>query len=145
MKLKNCGFTLAEILITLGVIGVVAAMTLPSLIKNYNNYITAQKLKKAYNTLYNGIRMAEAEHGPMKDWVKGSEIEVYSYFDTYFKPYFKGAKICMTPVECGYKNFNEKKWQNLSWAVKTSYTRILFQLIDGVVVFYPISSGVLLL
>lgn len=29
------GFTLAEVLITLGIIGVVAAMTLPSLINNY--------------------------------------------------------------------------------------------------------------
>ena len=32
---KIFGFTLAEVLITLGIIGVVAAMTLPTLIQNY--------------------------------------------------------------------------------------------------------------
>lgn len=32
MKTKYSGFTLAEVLITLGIIGIVAAMTLPSVI-----------------------------------------------------------------------------------------------------------------
>lgn len=44
-------FTLAEVLITLGVIGVVAAMTIPILMKNYEKkeYVTA--LKKAYSEM----------------------------------------------------------------------------------------------
>ena len=137
--MKN-GFTLSEVLITIGVIGVVSAMTLPSLIKNYNNYVIAQKLKKAYNTLYNGIRMAEVDNGPMKDWPKKGNIEVYSYFDTYFKPYFKDVKICDTPTKCGYKNFNNKKWQDQNWLIRTNSTRLLFQLINGIVIFYPIKS-----
>ena len=135
------GFTLAEILITLGVIGVVAAMTLPTLIKNYNNYVTAQKLKKAYNTLSNGIRMAEVDYGPMKDWQKGEEIGVYNYFNTYFKPYFKEIKICDTPTKCGYKNFDNNKWQDIKFLVRTNDSRLLFKLIDNLIVFYPFSSG----
>ena len=45
---KQGGFTLAEVLITLGVIGVVAAVTMPTVIKNLNNAITVSKLKKSY-------------------------------------------------------------------------------------------------
>ena len=38
-------FTLAEVLITLGVIGIVAAMTLPTLIANYQKELIATRLK----------------------------------------------------------------------------------------------------
>lgn len=44
-KFKNA-FTLAEVLITLGIIGVVAAMTLPTLIANYQKQVYANGLKK---------------------------------------------------------------------------------------------------
>ena len=44
-------FTLAEVLITLGIIGVVAAMTMPSLIVNYQKQQTVTRLKKSYNIL----------------------------------------------------------------------------------------------
>lgn len=35
MKHHNYGFTLAEVLITLGIIGVVVALTLPTLLASY--------------------------------------------------------------------------------------------------------------
>ncbi len=41
-------FTLAEVLITLGVIGVVAAMTMPSLVANYQKKVWVNQLKKLY-------------------------------------------------------------------------------------------------
>ena len=47
MKKKNA-FTLAEVLITLGIIGIVAAMTLPILINKYEKKVTVTKLKKEY-------------------------------------------------------------------------------------------------
>ena len=40
-------FTLAEVLITLGIIGIIASMTLPQLIKNYQKKVTAERLKTA--------------------------------------------------------------------------------------------------
>ena len=36
---KKLAFTLAEVLITLGIIGVVAALTLPALISNYKKQV----------------------------------------------------------------------------------------------------------
>ncbi len=47
-KFSLKGFTLAEVLITLGVIGVVAAITLPSLIKKYEEKVLLTKAKKDY-------------------------------------------------------------------------------------------------
>lgn len=46
MKITN-GFTLAEILITLGIIGVVAAITLPSIISNYKKQVIKTGFKKS--------------------------------------------------------------------------------------------------
>ena len=42
-------FTLAEILITLGIIGVVAAMTIPTLVANYRTKALKSGFKKSYS------------------------------------------------------------------------------------------------
>ena len=44
--MKRSGFTLAEVLITLGIIGVVAALTIPNLIAGYEKQVTISKLQK---------------------------------------------------------------------------------------------------
>lgn len=44
-------FTLAEVLITLGIIGVIAALTIPTLIKNYQKNLTVNQLKKVYSQI----------------------------------------------------------------------------------------------
>ena len=60
---KKAAFTLAEVLITLGIIGVVAAMTIPSLIANYQKKVLANQLKKSVSTLQNGFKMIIANEG----------------------------------------------------------------------------------
>ena len=61
--LKKAAFTLAEVLITLGIIGVVAAMTLPTLIQNHKKQTYVNQLKKVVNTLGNAVQMAIADEG----------------------------------------------------------------------------------
>ena len=53
-------FTLAEVLITLGIIGVVAALTLPTLIQNYQKQVYVNQLKKTYATLSEGFKQIVA-------------------------------------------------------------------------------------
>jgi len=60
-------FTLAEVLITLGIIGVVAALTMPALIANYKEQQTIAKLKKVYSTFDNALHMAINEQGSTAD------------------------------------------------------------------------------
>ena len=56
------GFTLAEVLITLGIIGVVAAMTIPTLIQNTNSVKFASQFKKSVSTLSQAALMAQAQY-----------------------------------------------------------------------------------
>ena len=53
--MKKNGFTLAEVLITLGIIGVVAAITLPTVIQNYQKQVLVTQLKKMYATWNEGF------------------------------------------------------------------------------------------
>ena len=53
MRKRQSAFTLAEVLITLGIIGVVAAMTLPTLIQNHQKQTYVVGLQKAMNTTSN--------------------------------------------------------------------------------------------
>ena len=60
---KKIGFTLAEVLITLGIIGIVAAMTLPSLINNKKNKELETAFKKNYSVLSQALNMYYAQNG----------------------------------------------------------------------------------
>ena len=59
---KRFGFTLAEVLITLGIIGVVAAMTIPTLIANTNGAKFRSQFKKSISTLNQAGLMAQAQY-----------------------------------------------------------------------------------
>ena len=60
---KKCAFTLAEVLITLGIIGVVAAMTIPTLMANVKAHQYSAKFKKTVSTLSNAAKMSQAQYG----------------------------------------------------------------------------------
>lgn len=65
---RKIGFTLAEVLITLGIIGVVAAMTIPTLINNAKEKETVTKLKKMNTILNQAFNMAVNEYGTPDLW-----------------------------------------------------------------------------
>lgn len=94
------GFTLAEVLITLGIIGIVAAMTLPTLIHNYKKQEVESKLKKFYSVMSQAVKMSEVENGPAYYWSKEPRKEnedgsitnltgTYAFYDAYLSKYLK--------------------------------------------------------
>ena len=102
---KKAAFTLAEVLITLGIIGVVAAMTIPTLIANYQEKQTITRLQKAYATLKNAFEMAKVEHGDYNTWswtqYPTSNGERTQYFmENYIFPYLKVSNVCFSD-SCG--------------------------------------------
>ena len=106
---KRYAFTLAEVLITLGIIGVVAALTMPSLIMKYQKQIFATKVKYAYNIVSRALQASIQENGTPDTWNYGNSRDANAecddackavmqndlkfMVDKYFLPYFKTAKI----------------------------------------------------
>ena len=94
---KNKGFTLAEVLITLGIIGVIAAMTIPTLIANYQEKQTITRLQKAYATLKNAFELAKVDHGDYSTWSWNQHPSTYEspeqyFWENYILPYLKVAE-----------------------------------------------------
>ena len=87
---KKSAFTLAEVLITLGIIGVVAALTLPSVIQNYKKQEVLSRLKKSYAVIEQTVKMAEKDYGAITTWPEWSDSEAVLH--KYFVPYLSGVK-----------------------------------------------------
>lgn len=98
---KKCGFTLAEVLITLVVIGVIAAMTIPTVINNTKKQEYVSKLKKAYSTLAQTTSRAIVDNGPITTWSVDNTI----FAEKYLLPYLSISKNCKFDVasdDCKY-------------------------------------------
>ena len=60
---KRVAFTLAEVFITLGIIGVVASLTLPSVIHKYKTEVLKTQFKKSYSSLSQAVLLAREDIG----------------------------------------------------------------------------------
>ena len=110
-------FTLAEVLITLGVIGIVAAMTLPQLIKNYQAKVLETAFKKSYSNISKAYLMTKNELGisnlRQEFATYDEENKIYplaGYFRNTFIKQLGGAKKIRS---YNYANYNNSK-QNVS-------------------------------
>ena len=84
--LKNAnGFTLAEVLITLAVLGIISAIILPQLITNHKKKETVVRLKKAYSVVQQILTASQADNGDIETWDVPSDG--YDFFETYIKNY----------------------------------------------------------
>ena len=129
MKKLNA-FTLAEVLITLGIIGVVAAMTLPTLIQNHQKQVYATQLKKSINVFENMLNQMKVNEGVTEldqlelfskgvchgwdcDGFDGSNYANFPVIEETIAKYLKTAKICKVG-ECAitYKNGTYKTKDN---------------------------------
>lgn len=111
------GFTLAEVLITLGIIGVVAAMTIPTLMTNYQKKSTATQLKKTYATISNAVRLSEEENGELSGWEfekNGTSTKSIQIFDKYLAPYLKVTKKEVNGSNFTYYKPNGQREANLA-------------------------------
>ena len=103
---KHSGFTLAEVLITLAILGVIAALIIPNIIQNYQERVTVSKVKKIYSTLNNALIQAQLENGPIETWDigKSGTGEGANKIYDYISPYLEITKDCENVKEgCFYK------------------------------------------
>lgn len=99
---RKSAFTLAEVLITLGIIGVVAALTMPSLIAKNQEKVTVTRLKKEYSTISQAYTMVLMNDGKFSDWFTGTETtaEAGEIFYEKMKKHLNVAKDCNTGTGC---------------------------------------------
>lgn len=106
-------FTLAEVLVTMMVIGVVAAMAIPNLVKNYQKTQYVTLLKKTYTGFNQALARASADKGCINDlacsglFADGSNS---TKLGQELVPYFHTYKVCGD--ESGKGCFPEKTWEN---------------------------------
>ena len=98
--MRKFAFTLAKVLITLGIIGVVAAMTIPSLMTKFSKKRTETQLLKFYSMMNQTLRMSVAENGDPDGWITAQKNYTYEetveYLQTYILPFLKNIFIIGT-------------------------------------------------
>ena len=139
------GFTLAEVLITLGIIGVVAAMTIPTLIAKHQEKSSVTQLLKTYTTLSEAFKMAVANEGSPETWniLELNSVEGAENIYNKISPYLKVTKNCKQDGEgCFingyYKNLEGGNWVNL---YNTTINPHKFVLSNGASVYIQTRSG----
>lgn len=127
--MKKFGFTLAEVLITLGIIGIVAAMTLPSLVTRYKEKQSVTALKKAYTILNQAGQMIYNEYGNPDNWgITSNALDSMNSNIDIFNKFIKTIKTCKygeqsTCFYSGYytrldndgKTLNGDDFANVGW------------------------------
>ena len=121
--MKKRGFTLAEVLITLGIIGIVAALTLPSLIANYQKQLTIARLKETTNLIAQMYTLSEANNGFSDTWELNNvnSDTLFDFLNEYIFPYIKTTKTCKESelINCGW---DLDKGKTLSGSSFTSWS-----------------------
>lgn len=150
-KIKKA-FTLAEILIVLGIIGIVADMTIPTLISKSNERITVTKLKKSYSILSQAYAMATLENETPENWGMTAGIEEHEYQEdtpeeksnspeialSYISPYLKIIKNCGQKPGCFPEKY--KYLDGTPAKVDSSKTSAKAQLADGTLLLIDVHS-----
>jgi len=105
--MKRYGFTLAEVLITLGIIGVVAAMTIPNLMTAYKAHRLRSQFLKSYSTVQQAFRQMEADDISTDPSTYGN--------NTFYKTFGNYLKVA---VHCG--NYSSNK-SPVCWTINAPY------------------------
>ena len=127
MNMKK-GFTLAEVLITLSIIGVVSALTLPNLSSGYSRQVTATQLSKAINTLENANAITLLNTPAL------SGNEYYTAISNSIKA--TRRNLANNPIAGHYKTFNGGP----NGITTTPTTDVVFDTKDGMT-FIQINTG----
>lgn len=102
VKIDFRAFTLAEVLITLGIIGIVAAITIPPLIANNQKNTTVTRLRGIYSILNQAYSLSVKDNGEKAGWswptTGYDQAGTINFVETNFLPYLKINK------NCGYNN-----------------------------------------
>lgn len=119
------GFTMAEILIALAVIGVVAALTIPPLFSGKDKQEAAERVRNDYTSLAQAVKQSEINNERCENWdwgTPGNAASIKNSFDKYWAPYLKVSKFCSSSAGCGYASNAIKNLQGADTAYNVAGT-----------------------
>ena len=135
---RKIAFTLAEVLITLGIIGVVAAMTMPSLITAKQEKATISTIKKNYSIFANALLMAQNDNGELYTWGITKDADGLNLVSSNLKPYLKIIEDCGVGEKSDCAPGDNGKFKDLTGRKRTedfsSSDYYSFRLNDGTAV-----------
>ena len=137
---KRFAFTLAEVLVTLGIIGVVSAMTIPSLTQSWQKQAYVTQLKKTYSLITQAAALAIQEEGVTN--LDESKYTGSEGAKNFFKKYFKIVNDCGTSnTPCLASKYRHIDGSQASLGGFSTIT--VFTIADGAAirVFSALSSG----
>lgn len=100
---KSLAFTLAEVLITMTIIGVIAALTIPTLQYQRVKKEYTTKLKNFYSKVDNAILDMELDYGSFRDLKKPAQGQGYNWYMKYLDPYI-GHQLVKENSKVYYKD-----------------------------------------
>lgn len=124
-SMRKKAFTLAETLATLGVIGIVAALMIPSVVANYNNHIFKTSKETFRATLSDSVRIMAATESKLnkaknytdEDNEENNRSANEVFVEDHFSNYIKFAKICDPEQAGGIYNcgwINDKVYKSMN-------------------------------
>ena len=135
-KTSKLAFTLAEVLITLGVIGIIASITIPQLMRNYKAKVYETAFKKSYSNLSKAFTMTKIELGESN--LNGTyayydvENESYPNWEQFLNVFYEQIKAESDAKSYKYVNYNNTKFdKTLVYIGVNDYPMILKILADG--------------
>ena len=129
--MKKSGFTLAEVLITLGIVGFIASITIPSLTVSAGNRQAAASFKKAIYTISNAASLSGVMNG-----VDFSTISKTDEIPTVLN----GTASVMTNQEIGIKAGVTPTHTHTNHSNATVSNKAVF-FRDGTILLYPATSA----
>ncbi len=128
-NVRKIAFTLAEVLVTLGIIGVVSAMTVPSLMQNHQRKTYVTQLHKVYNLFSQASVQYMNDNNALN--MKEAGITSQTAADEFIKKYFKIALSCGTDAEKCFAAGEYKKMNGVSAEVAAIAGMTYYILADG--------------
>lgn len=134
IRVRRFGFTLAEVLIVVGIIGIIAESTIPVLVNNVNDSVLSTSWKKIYSELTQATQQIATENGGTLDGAFGAILNGDNYRDVYMS-YLKNIKKCDMALGsiCWANTANLNTPDNHTWACNWNNARSTAILPNGAI------------
>lgn len=132
------GFTLAEVLVTLGIIGVVSAMTVPTLMQNYQRKSYVTQLHKVYNEIQQAAVMYMNDKNALN--LREAGLINDNSIDYWMKNYFKIVQDCTTSPSSCYAIGDYKRITGTSIDIFNNTNRKKYVLASGAVLHFTVNG-----